>query len=441
MAQAIVSWNPTYLWLKFRRATLLDALKNYWKYDPTTLLQGIDSLLRYLSDPDDWKALQSAGPSNSQNHFSDEIIGLKKKSGVALVSISKRVPHHLVPWLSQLSEATKSLLSSHYLMSVNQMHLYEFLSCVATAVEDPSARASFIADVLSYSVSSLESAEVHEQLSSVNNFLSSIGVVGAAQFPQSVTDAVTVNQVTERYHRIFSAINQLLSVGKRCNEAARKRLLAGAPLSIAGIGDVTANNFPDEGPLSLRDLAINNPFAPLWPRFLPLLIKLADVTLSAWHPEQQAAMLPNQIQRYAFAISDDEAFLSKNHDKNSGGVFGEGGTAGSVVAGTDRRDNNLVPKWSGWLNELRHTNFQLMGLLAADRALYAPEISELFPRLIAALANPLNLKSMEHRHISHYMYVLFFLICLILLHALTSQVSHFDLPAGFVGSILWSFLC
>lgn len=391
------------MWLKFRRATLLDALKYYWKYDPSTLLQGIDSLLRYLSDPDDWKVVQAAGSPKSNKNFSDEIIGLKKKSGIALVSISKKVPSHLVPWLSQLSEATKALLSSQQLMSVNQMHLYEFLSCVATAVEDPVARASFIADVLSYSVSSLESAEVQEQLSSVSNFLSSLGVIGAAQYPESVTDIATVTQITANYHRIFTAINQLLSVGKRCNEAARKRLIAGAPLPNGGSGDITANSFPDEGPLSLRDLAVTDPFAPLWPRFLPVLIKLADVTLNSWYPEHQAALLPNRLQRYLFAISDDEAFLSKNHDKNSGGVFGEGGTAGSVVAGADRRDDNLVPKWSGWFNELRHTNFQLMGLLAADRVLYAPELAELYPHFVAAFVKPMNLKAMEHRHVSHFM--------------------------------------
>ena len=378
-------------------------MKHYWKYDPSTLLQGIDSLLRYLSDPDDWKVGQTP---NATSNFSDEIIGLKKKSGIALVSISKRVPHHLVPWLSQLSEATKSLLSSQQLMSVNQMHLYEFLSCVATAVEDPVARASFIADVLSHSVSALESAEVHEQLSSVSNFLSSLGIIAAAQYPESVTDAATVKQMTGNYHRVFTAINQLLSVGKRCNEAARKRLIAGGPLPNVGTGDITTHSFPDEGPLSLRDLAVSDPFAPLWPRFLPVLIQLADVTLNAWHPEHQAVLLPNRLQRYAFAISDDEAFMSKNHDKNSGGVFGEGGTAGSVVAGADRRDDNLVPKWSGWFNELRHTNFQLMGLLAADRVLYAPELSELYPHLVGALVNPMNLKSMEHRHVSHFMYVL-----------------------------------
>jgi hypothetical protein len=80
--------------------------------------------------------------------MSGEIVGLKKKSGVTLVSVSKKIPHHLVPWLAQLSEATRSLLSSEGLIPMNQMHLYEFLTCVVSAVDDPQARSQFISDVL-----------------------------------------------------------------------------------------------------------------------------------------------------------------------------------------------------------------------------------------------------------------------------------------------------
>lgn len=381
----------------------MDGLKHYWKYDPSTLLQGVDSLLRYLGEPDDWKVATSSATANSNKVFSDESIGLKKKSGVSLVSISKKVPQHLVPWLSQLSEATSSLLSSQMLLPLNQMHLYEFLSCVATAVDDPIKRASFIADVLSTSVATLESPEVQNNISSVQNFLSSLGVIGAGQYPESVTDVATVKRVTETYVTLFTAINQLMSVGKRCHEATRKKKVnLGAPPP-PGVAPDSPLNFPDEGPVSLRDLATNDPFAPLWPRFLPSIIKLMDVIFSTWHPEHQAVLLQNRIQRYAYAISDDEAFLSKNHDKNSGGVFGEGGTAGSVVAGTDRRDDNLVPKWSGWFNELRHTCFQMLGLMAGERVLYAPELAQNYPQLVAVTVNPLHLKSLEHRHVTPFL--------------------------------------
>jgi Exportin-5 family len=400
----VVSWNPSFLWLKFRRATLLEALKHFWQHDPSTLLTAIESLFRYLSDPDDWRPADKSLATGDEVGWSDEVIGLRKKSGVALVAIAKSVPHHLVPWLSQLSQATGSLLSSQQLMAVNHMHLYEFLSCVATAVEDPMARASFIADVLSNSVNALESPEVQERISSVQSFLSSVGVIGAAQYPESVTDPENVKQITQNFHSMFNALNQLMSVGKRCNEAARKRIASGGPLpGNIDSGDFTLHSFPDEGPVSLRDLAASDPFAPLWPRFASSLMKLLNVILSIWHPEHQAALLPNQLQRYAYAISDDEAFLMRNHDKSSGGVFGEGGTAGSVVAGTDRRDRNLVPKWSGWFNEVRHTSFQLLGLLSAERVLFAPEMAEMFPPFTAILVDPMNLKSMEHRHMNHFM--------------------------------------
>ena len=104
-----------------------------------------------------------------------------------------------------------------------------------------------------------------------------------------------------------------------------------------------------------------------------------------------------------FAISDDEVYLAKKQEKGNNGVFGEGGTAGSVVRGWDRRQDNLAPRWSGWFNELRNTCFQLMGLLAAQRVLFAPEISGIFPQFVAVVSDPVHIRSMEHRHFSQYM--------------------------------------
>lgn len=395
MVTALVSWNPSYIWLKFRKATLLDALKYYWQYEPSTLTKGVECLLAYLSAPDEWR------PQGGNGKLSGEIVSLRKKSGVSLVSISKHVPRHLVPWLSELSEAAKKLLSSNSLLPPNQMHLYEFLSCVATAVEDPVSRSSFIADVLSHAISVLESPVAKQSISSVDGLLQLFGVAPAASNPSSVTDPQNVKAVSYQYSEIFSAMNQIVSVGKRCNEAARKR--HGGIIPVQSGSTVTTANFPDEGPISIRDLAINDPFAPLWPRVFPILLQMLNVLLQAWHPEYQAVLLQNPIQRYAYAISDDEAYMSQLHDKMGEGVFGEGGTAGSVVSGVDRRDTNLAPKWSGWFNELRNTCFQMLGLVAGSRALYSPELSSLFPQFVSVVANQEHLRALEHRQLTQYM--------------------------------------
>lgn len=398
MASAIVTWTPTYLWLKFRKTTLLESLKHYWKYDPATLLQGVDSLLGYLGASDDWNQ------TNDPDQPSGETISLRKKSGVSLVVIAKKVPNHLVPWLAELSEATRRHLSSNSLLPPNRMHLYEFLSCVATAVDDPVARANFISNVLADAMSVLESAEVQQAISSPEMFLSSLGISQAATNPDSVTNLENVARVDRAFCALFSAMNQLLSVGKRCHEAARKRPNGGIPLQDnPNFNSANMQNFPDEGPVSIQDLVVNDPFVPLWPRILPILIRVVDVTLSLWHPRHQATLLRNNIQRYMYAISDDEAFLSKVHDSHSGGVFGEGGTAGSVVAGTDRRDQNLVPKWSGWFNELRNSCFQMLGMFSGQRAMFAPEVAPMFPSFVSVVANSEHLQAMENRHLVQYM--------------------------------------
>lgn len=405
MARVIVNWNPTYLWLKMRRAQLLDGLKFYWKHDPSTLLQGIDSLLTYIRIPDEWG--ENAVEIDGSQRISGETIALRKKSSGALISVARMVPHHLVPWLSQLSEATRSVLSSSDLGPSNRMHLYEFLSCVATAVDDPAQRATFVENVLADAISTLQSPDVQEAISSVEGFLALTGVTLAGQNHASVTDAANVRTVSDRFTRIFSAFNQLLSVGRRCHEAVKKRPNGGFPLHLVPPGEVLMDaenqNFQDEGPVSLRDLSIDDPFVPLWPRILPPLIQMTDVMLKIWHPENQAVLLRDPVQRYALAISDDDAYLSRKTDGKSGGVFGEGGTAGSIISGTDRRDMNLAPRWSSWFSELRNTLLQMLGLLASQRVLFAPEVATMIPKLVSVLVDPQNLRSMEHRHLNQFL--------------------------------------
>lgn len=405
MAQVIVGWNPSYLWLKMRRAQLLEGLRDFWQHDPTTLLQGIDSLLGYIRVPDEWGG-NTLEPDGTQR-VSSETVGLRKKSSSALVSVAKRNPQHLVPWLSQLSEAARQVLSSMDLLPSSRMHLYEFLSCVATAVDDPNQRSTFIENVLSDAINTLQSPEMQEAISSVEGFLAATGVTMAGQNPSSVTDPANVKVVSDRFSRLFSAFNQLLSVGRRCHEAVKKRPSGGIPLHLVPPGQLSVTdenqNFPDEGPVSIRDLTVDDPFVPLWPRILPNLIKMTDIMMKLWHPEYQARLLQDRIQRYVLAISDDEAYLSRKNDGKTGGVFGEGGSAGSIISGTDRRDLNLAPRWSAWFNELRNTLYQMLGLLAAQRVLFAPEVATMIPQLVAVVVNPENLRSMEHRHFNQYL--------------------------------------
>ena len=414
LANGIVSWNPSYLWLKFRRAQMLECLKHYWKFDPSTLLQGVNSLLNYIAAPDEWGETQIEADGSKK--LSGETVGFRKKSSMSLVGISKMVPNHLVPWLSELSNASRSLLSHPDLLQTNRMNLYEFLSVVATAVGDPVQRANFIGNVLGDALNTLHSAESQEALSSVDNFVNAVGIRQASNNPAIVTDVSNVKRVTDRFSRIFSAFNELLSVGKRCHEAAKKRANGGIPI-VASSGAVNINipkgmsvveaaetmHFPDEGPVSLQDLAMDDPFVPLWPRILPHMLRMLDIMLKLWQPRYQAEFLRDPIQRYALAISDDDAFMARKTDGKNGGVFGEGGTAGSIIPGTDRRDMNLAPRWSGWLNEMRNALFQMLGLLAGQRVLYAPEVAEFYPQLVAVVTDQDNLRAMEHRHCTQYL--------------------------------------
>eukprot|EP00535_Pseudo-nitzschia_heimii_P013747 CAMPEP_0197199492 /NCGR_PEP_ID=MMETSP1423-20130617/33909_1 /TAXON_ID=476441 /ORGANISM="Pseudo-nitzschia heimii, Strain UNC1101" /LENGTH=1261 /DNA_ID=CAMNT_0042653349 /DNA_START=1042 /DNA_END=4828 /DNA_ORIENTATION=+ len=430
LAKGIVSWDPSYLWLKFRRAQMLECLKHYWKYDPSMLLQGVNSLLSYIALPDEWGS--SKIEADGSKKLSGETVGFRKKSSMSLVAISKLVPHHLVPWLSELSDASRSLLSRSDLLQTNRMNIYEFLSVVATAVEDPIQRANFIANVLGDALITLNAVETQEALASVDNFVAAIGIAQAANNPTYVTDVSNVKSVTDdllgfsllstNYCLLESDAMRLPKkrayggIPVAISSAAKKRAYGGIPVAISS-GTVNINipkgmsvleaaetlHFPDEGPISLRDLSIHDPFVPLWPRILPHVLRMLDIMLKLWQPRRQATFLRDPVQRYALAISDDDAYMARKTDCKNGGVFGEGGTAGSIIPGTDRRDMNLAPRWSGWLNEMRNALFQMLGLLAGQRVLYAPEIAEFYPQLVSIVTDRDNLRAMEHRHCTQYL--------------------------------------
>ena len=407
-----MSWDPAEVYLKLRRASLLGSLKYVWVYDSTTLPVGVDALLCYLSARDEWTSTSPNSFGAGEETLSTEVISLRKKSGTCLVSVSKKVPRLLVPWLAQLSDRARQILGSDTLLPPSRMHLFEFLSCVASAVEDPNVRSSFIADVLSQSLEVLESNDVKDALGSEENFMKSLGILEAGIDPSSVTNAQHVRTITNNFAKLYSAFNQLLCVGRRCHEGATKRPSGGIPLQDVSL-DNNSNSegngssyehFPDEGTVSIIDLAVNDPFVPLWPRIIPPLLQALECILRIWHPEYQARILSNKVQRFVYAISDEDVFTVMKHDSlASGGVFGEGGTAGTVVSGWDRRSLNLVPRWSGWFNELLNCCFQLLGLMAVQRVLFAPEVASMFPTLVSIVSNKKNLMSMEHRQMLQYL--------------------------------------
>lgn len=417
LVQTVLTWTPSDPLLKLRKAFMLECFKYFWRYNTETLTTGIGILLDHLEIKDCY--CDSVLPSPDHYVLSDEIISVRKRSGFALISNAKLIPDLLVPWLGPLSEKASSLLSCGNLIPANRMHLSEFLCVVAAAIDDPIARSNFISSALSNSLATIQSKEAHDSFASTEALMTTLGIAQAGADPSFVMDANNVKQIVDKYVYLFSALNQIMTVGRRCRDAARKRPNCGLPpqafqtmvppsASTAttngntnngsiDLNSINLQNYPDEGQISLNDL-YDDPFVPLWSKTLPILLRVLDSTLRLWHPEYQAVLLANPVQRFVYAISDDEAYLAKKQDSSKGGIFGEGGIAGSVCCGYSRRDNVLTPKWSGWFNELITTCLQMIGLCAEQRALFSPELSNLFPQVVAVLCDPMHLCSMEHRH-------------------------------------------
>ena len=62
--------------MRLRRVALLQALRFFWKHDPTTLAAGIDSLLIYLGAIDEWTSAAGGMHSQDQGTLSDEVMFL-----------------------------------------------------------------------------------------------------------------------------------------------------------------------------------------------------------------------------------------------------------------------------------------------------------------------------------------------------------------------------
>merc|ERR1719174_1040036 len=116
----------------------------------------------------------------------------------------------------------------------------------------------------------LESPTVQKCLASLEGFLNFLGISQVSNSPSLAVDSDFVKKVTNQFTLIFSAFNQLLSVGKRCHEVAKKRtnidnfLKEDRTSGLSNNSNNKINVLIDEDSVCMNDLATNDPFVPLW---------------------------------------------------------------------------------------------------------------------------------------------------------------------------------
>jgi hypothetical protein len=133
------------------------------------------------------------------------------------VAVGKACDAILVPHVSALAEKSQQLMGANVLLPPQKQHLIEFLTCVANAVDDVAQKTSFVSSMLTTSTSYLQSPEFAELSGSVEGLLKMMGIANATE--ATVLDANHVNATSTAYSNLFSAMNQILSVGKRCYES------------------------------------------------------------------------------------------------------------------------------------------------------------------------------------------------------------------------------
>lgn len=154
---------------------------------------------------------------------------------------------------------------------------------------------------------------------------------------------------------------------------------------------------PTEASISLADLGSYDAFAPNWPTVIPAVLKALGVTMQAWSPAVRSKLLSNPVQRFVLALSDEEAIVATKKFVAGGNPMQEVEDQGYVIKGSNKRRADLMPRWSGWLNETRNCPLQVLGMASMHRALYSPELQQFYPSIVHIFSDQ-NLKSMEHRH-------------------------------------------
>jgi len=148
----------------------------------------------------------------------------------------------------------------------------------------------------------------------------------------------------------------------------------------------------------IAELAQHDPFVHNYPNLVQPILTILSLALQISYPAYRAVLLPNPVARYALSVSDEEAVVGSKKFSAGTNPMTEVEQHGFVIKGTNRKKCNLAPRWSGWLNELRNSPFQMLGLMCSTRAMWSPEVQPMYQHIVNVFSID-NLKSMEHRQI------------------------------------------
>ena len=169
-------------------------------------------------------------------------------------------------------------------------------------------RAGFIGSVLAEATAVVAGRDFEEMTRDVDSLFKFMGVSS----PEKARDQAHVDEVSKRFSDVFSALNQIMNVGKRCFEASKSSQPLLEPFrSAPAAGTFTLMNPPPtETSISLSDLGSYDAFASNWPTVLPAVLKALGVTMQAWSPAVRSTLLSHPVQRYVLALSDEEAIVA-----------------------------------------------------------------------------------------------------------------------------------
>ena len=355
-----------------------------------------------------------------RDRINGRALDVRKRADAALISVCGDCAACLVEALPAVAARAQELLHGEWLVDTQSTHLLEVCCLLARAVPSADERAAFVLRLLEPTISFWASDATRDALRSASDLWQQMGL-GASD--AALEDPAFVADRSVWYNRLFTALNDVLAVGRR--------------VAVADVSQRVVDAFLHSESVSDRELLEMHPMTPAWRSIVPPICQLLRCVHDAWHPDNRDRLLAHPSARMLLAMPAPEAMLKASatnvlsvvRPKSASGLAPgayqlpgqpkakeaadapEAKAPAGVRAGdaeapahtlygqnsfealAGRRLPNL---WPIWMSEMRNAVYQILGRAIEAQQLFRD--APLFQDAVDAVLH--NLDFQENRHIN-----------------------------------------
>ena len=332
----VVQWQTGDPLLLYCQCLLMEAFKRFYRHLGPQLWAVMERLFSYMeyrdpalvgvTFPDAVSLVKALSPGALQ---------IRRRAVSSTVEICNKVPDMLLPYLANLCDRTRQLISVGDVSDGQRPQLIEMLVVVANAIPDHAQKCAFLGDLCGDTLKTWTSSEFAASISSVDNFLEALQVTVGQGDPEEVRSMKVIKYTLA----IQGALQTFLGVGRRLIVPRQEDITSADPTKAAFARAMVYDN------LNLEALATVNPMVPLWAHIFPPLIAFLAMVHELWSPETRRRLMSHPDARHLVSMPDEEIKVKL--------------TIGSHRAGVEKH-TSLPRRWALWINHARQFSYQLI---------------------------------------------------------------------------------